>query len=62
MNKYYIELGEYHYENDTSWTETLGVVVIYAKTEHAAFELAERLHEGFSIGWPTTEEPAPCAN
>ena len=58
MNKYYVQIGEYHYEDYTSYHVPLGVVVLYATCDDAAYRLAEKLYEGMSIDWPTTEEPS----
>lgn len=58
MNKYYVTVGEYRRGEHTSYSVPLGVVVLYATCDDAAYRLAEKLYEGMSIDWPTTEEPS----
>ncbi|UTQ78228.1 hypothetical protein [Aeromonas phage Aer_P220] len=58
MQKFYVEVSEYKYEDYTSYTVSLGFVVVYAKGEDEAHELASRLYAGLTLGWPTTEEPS----
>lgn len=57
MKQFYVMLGDNHYDDNTSWTDWHGAVVVYAKSEADAHDLAERLYPEFTVGWPTIEAP-----
>lgn len=57
MRKFYVEIGVHKYDDYTSYTETLGHIVVYAAGDGEAYELATTLHPGLVVNWPTEEEP-----
>lgn len=57
MRKFYVEVSSVEYIAHVSYVKSLGFIVVYAAGDNEAFALAEALHTGFEIGWPTEEEP-----